>query len=109
MEVKIESSWKEILKDQFTKPYFEQAVGLLKMEKAAGKTIYPPGNLIFNAFEKTPFDQVKVVLLGQDPYHGPGQAHGLCFSVPEGINPPPSLINIFKEIQSDIGIGMSAK
>ncbi|PWT97330.1 MAG: uracil-DNA glycosylase [Bacteroidetes bacterium] len=109
MDVKIEPSWKEILKDQFAKPYFEQVVALLKMEKAAGKTIYPPGNLIFNAFEKTPFDQLKVVLLGQDPYHGPGQAHGLCFSVPEGINPPPSLINIFKEIQSDIGIGMSAK
>ena len=75
----------------------------------AGKTIYPPGPLIFNAFEQTPFDKVKVVLLGQDPYHGPGQAHGLCFSVQDGVAPPPSLINIFKEIQSDIGITMPSK
>ena len=109
MNVKIESSWKTVLKDEFTKPYFEQIVHFLKMEKMAGKTIYPPGPLIFNAFEQTPFDKVKVVLLGQDPYHGPGQAHGLCFSVQDGVAPPPSLINIFKEIQSDIGITMPSK
>src|SRR5690606_32252293 len=106
MDVKIEPSWKAVLKHEFTKPYFEQIVHFLKTEKMAGKTIYPPGPLIFNAFEQTPFDTVKVVLLGQDPYHGPGQAHGLCFSVQDGITPPPSLINIFKEIQSDIGIQM---
>jgi uracil-DNA glycosylase len=109
MDVKIEPSWKTVLKDEFTKPYFEQIVHFLKTEKMAGKTIYPPGPLIFNAFEQTPFDKVKVVLLGQDPYHGPGQAHGLCFSVQNGVAPPPSLINIFKEIQSDIGITMPSK
>jgi uracil-DNA glycosylase len=81
-------------------------VSFLKTERIQKKVIYPPGNLIFNAFEQTPFDTVKVVILGQDPYHGPGQAHGMCFSVPEGIQPPPSLINIFKEIESDLGIGM---
>lgn len=106
MDVKIEPGWKAILKDEFTKPYFEQIVHFLKTEKMAGKTIYPPGPLIFNAFEQTPFDTVKVVLLGQDPYHGPRQAHGLCFSVQDGVAPPPSLINIFKEIQSDIGLVM---
>ncbi len=109
MDVKIEPSWKAILKDEFTKPYFEQIVHFLKTEKMAGKTIYPPGPLIFNAFEQTPFDTVKVVLLGQDPYHGPRQAHGLCFSVQDGVAPPPSLINIFKEIQSDIGLTMPLK
>ena len=106
MDVKIENSWKAILKDEFAKPYFEQIVLFLKTEKMAGKTIYPPGPLIFNAFEQTPFDNVKVVIIGQDPYHGAGQAHGLCFSVQDGVPPPPSLINIFKEIQSDIGITM---
>ncbi len=109
MDVKIESSWKAVLKDEFAKPYFEQIVHFLKTEKMAGKTIYPPGPLIFNAFEQTPFDKVKVVILGQDPYHGAGQAHGLCFSVQDGVPPPPSLINIFKEIQSDIGITMPSK
>ena len=109
MDVKIESSWKTVLKDEFTKSYFEQIVHFLKMEKMAGKTIFPPGPLIFNAFEQTPFDKVKVVLLGQDPYHGAGQAHGLCFSVQDGVAPPPSLINIFKEIQADIGITMPSK
>lgn len=104
MEVKIESSWKEILKDEFKKSYFEQVVMALKHERAAGHTIYPPGNLIFNAFDKTPFDKVKVVLLGQDPYHGAGQAHGLCFSVQDGVKPPPSLVNIYKELQSDLGL-----
>ena len=109
MDVMIESSWKSVLKDEFTRPYFEQIVHFLKTEKMAGKTIFPPGSLIFNAFEQTPFDKVKVVLLGQDPYHGTGQAHGLCFSVQDGVAPPPSLINIFKEIQSDIGITMPSK
>lgn len=109
MEVKIEPGWKALLKDEFEKPYFEQIVLFLKTEKMAGKTIYPPGPLIFNAFEQTPFGELKVVILGQDPYHGPGQAHGLCFSVQDGVPPPPSLINIYKEIQSDIGISMSFK
>ncbi|MGN6494662.1 MAG: uracil-DNA glycosylase [Agriterribacter sp.] len=107
MDVKIEPGWKEVLKDEFTKPYFEQIVLFLKTEKMAGKTIYPPGPLIFNAFEQTPFNDVKVVIIGQDPYHGPRQAHGLCFSVQQGVPPPPSLVNIFKEIQTDIGITMS--
>jgi len=104
MEVKIDDSWKQVLKDEFKKEYFTQIVGYLRIEKGAGKTIYPPGSLIFNAFNLTPFDKVKVVLLGQDPYHGAGQAHGLCFSVQDGIKPPPSLVNIFKEINSDIGL-----
>lgn len=104
MNVKIEDSWKSVLKNEFTKPYFLEAVTFLKTEKALGKTIYPPGSLIFNAFNTTPFSQVKVVLLGQDPYHGKGQAHGLSFSVPEGVKPPPSLMNIFKEMHDDIGI-----
>jgi len=107
MDVQIEASWKAVLKDEFVKPYFEQIVHFLKVEKMAGKTIYPPGPLIFNAFDKTPFDHIKVVILGQDPYHGAGQAHGLCFSVQDGIAPPPSLINIFKEIHTDTGITMS--
>ena len=104
MDVKIEASWKEVLHKEFTKPYFEQIVAFLKIEKAQGKTIYPPGSLIFNAFDKTPFTKVKAVILGQDPYHGPGQAHGLCFSVPDGIAFPPSLINIFKELKDDVGL-----
>jgi uracil-DNA glycosylase len=104
MDVKIESSWKNVLKNEFEKPYFLEAVAFLRIEKAAGKVIFPPGSLMFNAFNTTPFDAVKVVLLGQDPYHGPGQAHGLCFSVPEGITPPPSLVNVFKELHNDIGL-----
>lgn len=104
MDVKIEESWKEVLKQEFAKPYFMQIATTLKAEKVAGRTIYPPGGLIFNAFNTTPFERVKVVILGQDPYHGPGQAHGLSFSVPKGIPPPPSLINIFKELQGDIGM-----
>ena len=103
MDVKIEASWKEALKDEFHKPYFEQAALHIKTEKSLGKTIYPPGSLIFNAFNTTPFDKIKVVILGQDPYHGPGQAHGLCFSVQNGVPPPPSLFNIYKELHSDIG------
>ena len=104
MDVKIEASWKEVLKSEFNKPYFQQIVLHLKTERSQGKTIYPPGGLIFNAFDKTPVAKVKVVILGQDPYHGPGQAHGLCFSVPAGIPPPPSLINIFKELHEDTGM-----
>lgn len=106
MDVKIEPSWKEVLKSEFTKPYFQQIVTFLKTEKSAGKIIYPPGPLIFNAFNQTPITKLKVVILGQDPYHGAGQAHGLSFSVPNGIKPPPSLVNIFKEIQDDIGTAM---
>jgi uracil-DNA glycosylase len=104
MDVKIEDSWKAVLKAEFTKPYFLQIVHHLKTERTAGKTIYPPGGLIFNAFNTTHFDNVKVVILGQDPYHGPGQAHGLSFSVQKGVPPPPSLVNIFKELHSDIGL-----
>lgn len=104
MDVKINESWKEVLKAEFEKPYFMEIAGVLRTEKMAGKIIYPPGNLIFNAFNTTPFDGVKVVLLGQDPYHGKGQAHGLCFSVQRGVPPPPSLVNIYKELQSDIGM-----
>lgn len=106
MDVKIEASWKEVLNDEFAKPYFEQITLHIKTEKSQGKIIYPPGALIFNAFNTTPFDKVKVVILGQDPYHGPGQAHGLCFSVQHGVPPPPSLVNIFKELQEDIGINI---
>lgn len=104
MDVKIEESWKPVLKSEFSNPYFLEAVTFIKTEKALGKIIYPPGSLIFNAFNTTPFTKVKVVLLGQDPYHGKGQAHGLSFSVPEGIKPPPSLMNIFKELTSDTGM-----
>jgi len=104
MDVKIEPSWKNVLKDEFEKNYFYEVVTFLKTEKALNKIIYPPGSQIFHAFDATPFDKVKIVLLGQDPYHGKGQAHGLAFSVPFGIKPPPSLINIFKELKSDIGM-----
>ena len=104
MDVKIEPSWKEVLKDEFGKDYFQQVVAYLKMEKAMGRVIYPPGSLIFHAFDATPFNKVKVVLLGQDPYHGPGQAHGLAFSVQHGVKPPPSLVNIFKELHDDLGV-----
>ncbi|MBX9785221.1 MAG: uracil-DNA glycosylase [Chitinophagaceae bacterium] len=109
MDIKIEDSWKQALKTEFSKPYFQQVVTFLKTEKLQKKTIYPPGSLIFNAFDQTPFHKVKVVLLGQDPYHGAGQAHGLCFSVQDGVPPPPSLINIYKEIEADTGVGMSAR
>lgn len=106
MDVKIEDSWKEVLKNEFTKPYFLEVANILQEERREGKTIYPPGSLIFNAFAHTPFDKVKVVIIGQDPYHGPGQAHGLSFSVPDGVKPPPSLVNIYKEIDADLGIKM---
>jgi uracil-DNA glycosylase len=103
MDIKIEASWKEHLKEEFEKPYFADLTSFVKSEYTTQK-VYPPGKLIFNAFEKCPFDRVKVVILGQDPYHEPGQAHGLCFSVPDGVNPPPSLQNIFKEIKNDLEI-----
>ena len=104
MDVKIEASWKEVLKHEFTKPYFLQVATHLKTERATGALVYPPGQMIFNAFNTTPFEQVKVVILGQDPYHGPGQAMGLSFSVPDGVPPPPSLGNIYKELLADIGL-----
>lgn len=107
MEVKIEQSWKDALADEFGKPYFESLVRFLHNEKSAGKQIFPPGSQIFRAFDLTPVDKVKVVILGQDPYHGAGQAHGLSFSVPSNVPAPPSLKNIFKEIESDLGIRMS--
>lgn len=104
MDVKIEASWKEKMQEEFKKPYFKDIVAHLKTERAQGKTIYPAGNHIFHAFDATPFEAVKVVILGQDPYHGPGQAHGLSFSVQPGVPPPPSLVNIFKELHEDVGM-----
>jgi uracil-DNA glycosylase len=99
----IEECWKQVLHEEFDSPYFLALTEFLREEKKK-HIIYPPGPLIFSAFNHTPFNRVKVVILGQDPYHGPGQAHGLCFSVPDGIPHPPSLVNIFKEIESDLGI-----
>lgn len=101
--IQINDSWKAVLADEFNKPYFSELRQFLQNEKNAEKTIYPPGSLIFNAFNSTPFDKVRVVILGQDPYHGAGQAHGLCFSVQYGVKPPPSLVNIYKELKSDVG------
>lgn len=105
MQVKIEKSWQEVLQTEFDKPYFENLVGFVKQEYASS-TIFPPAGQIFSAFNTCPFSNVKVVILGQDPYHGPGQAHGLCFSVNDGIPFPPSLQNIFKEIASDLGLSI---
>lgn len=99
----IEESWKQKLQEEFNKPYFQDLKTFLQEERVKYR-VFPPGSLIFNAFNSTPFENVKVVLLGQDPYHGIGQAHGLCFSVPDGIAKPPSLINILKELESDLGI-----
>jgi len=104
MEIKMETSWKKALSDLFDKPYFSQIADHLKAEKALNTSIYPSGGQIFNAFSLTPFNKVKVVILGQDPYHNPDQAMGLSFSVPDGIKPPPSLVNIFKELHKDIGM-----
>ena len=101
--VQLAEDWKQALGDEFEQPYMQQLREFLLAEKAAGKQIYPPGSLIFNALNSTPLGRVKVVIIGQDPYHGPGQAHGLSFSVPPGVRPPPSLQNIFKEIQRDLG------
>ena len=105
MDVKIEQSWKEQLGGEFEKPYFSDLTQRIRQEYA-NFTCYPPGRLIFNAFNLCPFDKVRVVIIGQDPYHEPGQAMGLSFSVPDGVPMPPSLINIFKEIQSDMGVPM---
>ncbi len=102
-DVEIEKSWKEVLKEQFEAPYFQTLKDFLVSEKKQF-VIYPPGKQIFSAFDHTPFDKVKVVIIGQDPYHGPGQANGLCFSVSPGIDKPPSLNNIFKELNTDLGI-----
>ncbi|MGN1262649.1 MAG: uracil-DNA glycosylase [Prevotella sp.] len=107
MKVKIEPSWLEQIGGEFEKPYFAELAGFVRSEYA-NHTCYPPGSLIFNAFNLCPFDRVKVVIIGQDPYHEPGQAHGLSFSVGDGVTPPPSLINIFKEIQLDLGTPMPA-
>ena len=107
MTVKIEPSWREALQSEFDQPYFAALAQQLHAEKAAGRTIFPPGGQIFRAFDLCPLEQTKVVILGQDPYHGYGQAMGLCFSVPQGVPAPPSLKNIFKEIESDLGVRMS--
>lgn len=103
-KVKLEASWKQALRDEFDQPYMQALSAFLRAEKAAGKVIYPPGPLIFNALNSTPLEQVKVVILGQDPYHGPNQAHGLCFSVQPGVATPPSLQNIYKELKRDLNI-----
>lgn len=107
MDVRIEPSWKEKLKEEFDKPYFKELAEFVRREYAA-KRVYPPAGLMFNAFNSTPFDKVRVVILGQDPYHGPGQAMGLCFSVPDGVPMPPSLRNIFQEIRDDLGLPVPA-
>jgi uracil-DNA glycosylase len=102
--IKLEQGWKDVLRDEFEKPYMKALGDFLRHEKAAGKVIFPPGPLIFNALNTTLLDKVKVVIIGQDPYHGPGQAHGLCFSVQRGVPAPPSLQNIFKELKRDLNI-----
>jgi uracil-DNA glycosylase len=102
-EIRLEPSWKQRLADEFSQPYMVALREFLLQRKRAGAVIYPPGNLIFNALDSTPFERVKVVILGQDPYHGPGQAHGRCFSVREGVDWPPSLRNIYREIADDLG------
>ena len=107
MDVTIESNWKSVLKDEFEKDYFSKLAGFLRDEYKT-TTVYPPAGLIFNAFNLCPFPNLKTVIIGQDPYHGPGQAHGLCFSVRDGVDFPPSLVNIFKEIQLDLGIAKSS-
>ena len=108
IEPKIEESWKSALKDEFSMPYFSELKKFLENEKKSGQIIYPPGSNIFSAFNKTPFKEVKVVILGQDPYHGTGQAHGLSFSVKETQSLPPSLKNIFKELKNDLDITMAS-
>jgi uracil-DNA glycosylase len=106
MDVQIAKGWKEVLYKEFQQDYFIRITDQLKIEKQSQVKIYPPGPMIFNAFNTTDFNEVKVVIIGQDPYHGPGQAHGLSFSVQAGIKPPPSLINMYKEIESDLGVKM---
>lgn len=105
-KIALDPAWLAALQDEFSAPYMRELKRFLKAQKAAKKVIFPPGKWIFNALNTTPLDRVKVVILGQDPYHGPGQAHGLCFSVPPGVRPPPSLLNIFKELQRDLGLAM---
>lgn len=105
--IDLPEKWKAFLAEEFTQPYMEDLRGFLLEEKKKGKVIFPKGQDIFKTFHLTPFDKVKVVIIGQDPYHGPGQAHGLCFSVPEGIKAPPSLVNIYKEINRDLGLSFS--
>ena len=107
--IKLDESWKAALAEEFASPYMTVLRQFLVSEKAAGKRIFPPGSLWFRALDLTPLDQVRVVILGQDPYHGAGQAHGLCFSVPAGVRPPPSLVNIFKELQDDLGIAPAGR
>jgi uracil-DNA glycosylase len=107
-EIQLEDSWLRVLGEEFEKPYMQQLRAFLRAEKDADKVIYPPGAQMFNAFQHCPLPAVKVVILGQDPYHGPGQAHGLCFSVPEDVAIPPSLVNIYKEIHQDLGLSMPA-
>jgi uracil-DNA glycosylase len=102
--IKLDETWLAVLQSEFDAPYMTALKSFLEQERAAGKAIYPRANLWFNAFNSTPLPQVRVVILGQDPYHGPGQAHGLCFSVEQGIAPPPSLVNIYKELKSDLDI-----
>lgn len=109
MDVRIEQTWKDALQGEFGKEYFSSMVRFLHDEKAAGKVIYPPGRSIFRAFDLTPLDKVRVLILGQDPYHGPGQAMGLSFSVPDGVKAPPSLKNIFREIEDEFGFRMSGR
>jgi len=106
VKIKLEDSWKEVLKAEFDKAYFDQIVEFLKQAKQENSTIYPPGSLIFNAFNLTPFSKVKVVIIGQDPYHNPNEAMGLCFSVPRGIRVPPSLKNVYKEINRDLDLAI---
>lgn len=103
MNVTIAEDWKLALQKQFEAPYFTNIASTLKLQKQEGKTIFPPGSLIFNAFNTTPLQNIKIVILGQDPYHAPGQAHGLCFSVMPPTPPPPSLVNIYKELKDDVG------
>lgn len=107
-EIKLEASWLAVLQEEFQQPYMQQLREFLRAEKSAGKVIYPRGGEMFNAFDHTPLDQVRVVILGQDPYHGPGQAHGLCFSVRPGVALPPSLVNIYREIEQELALQMPA-
>lgn len=108
-EIMLENLWKAQLGGEFEKPHMRELKAFLQTEKKQGKVIFPPSSLIFSAFNETPFDKVKVVILGQDPYHGPKQAHGLSFSVPDGVDLPPSLLNIYKELEADLGIGITRK
>ncbi|MBF9015520.1 MULTISPECIES: uracil-DNA glycosylase [unclassified Oceanispirochaeta] len=103
-DIKLESSWLNVVNDEFDQPYMDELRQFLVDERQKGKTLFPPESQVFYALDRTPFDKVKVVILGQDPYHGPGQAHGLCFSVQPGVAPPPSLVNIYKEMGTDLGL-----